>query len=233
MCVPIRKSFGRGCWQRWGGARNAVRLPAAWVSAQFVYGVRDRLVLGNQRSSYRVGGYRESVIAEMQPMISDWIKAEPDLTLQQLCDRLAVQGRELKVPALWHQLNKWGLSLKKTLHASEQERADVQQARHEWRTLQPTLNAARLVFLGETWASTSMARRYGRAPKGQRCVAARAPWALEDHHLHRRTAPEWPDGAPGGRWPYGRGNIPGLCTGLSVSDTQTWRHRHRRQPRQP
>ncbi len=83
------------------------------VSAQFVYGVRDRLVLDNQRSSYRVGGYRESVIADMQPMISHWIKAEPDLTLQQLCDRLAVQGRELKVPALWHQLNKWGLSLKK------------------------------------------------------------------------------------------------------------------------
>jgi transposase len=83
------------------------------VSAQFVYSVRDRLVLDNQRSSLRVGGYRESVIADMQSAISDWIKAEPDLTLQQLCDRLAVQGRELKVPALWHQLNKWGLSLKK------------------------------------------------------------------------------------------------------------------------
>ena len=83
------------------------------VSAQFVYGVRDRLVLDNQRSSHRVGGYRESVIADLQPTISHWIKAEPDLTLQQLCDRLAVQGRELKVPALWHQLNKWGLSLKK------------------------------------------------------------------------------------------------------------------------
>jgi transposase len=28
------------------------------------------------------------------------------------------------------------------------------------------------VFLDETWASTNMARRYGRAPRGQRCVAA-------------------------------------------------------------
>ena len=29
----------------------------------------------------------------------------------------------------------------------------------------------RLVFIDETWATTSMARRYGRAPRGQRLVA--------------------------------------------------------------
>jgi transposase len=48
----------------------------------------------------------------------------------------------------------------------------VQQARREWRTRQPALDCTKLVFLDETWASTNMARRYGRAPKGQRCVAA-------------------------------------------------------------
>jgi transposase len=83
------------------------------VSTQFVYSVRDRLILDNQRSSHRVGGYRRSVIADMESTIRDWIKAEPDLTLQQMCERLATQGRALKVPALWHQLNKWNLSLKK------------------------------------------------------------------------------------------------------------------------
>jgi transposase len=83
------------------------------VSTQFVYSVRDRLVLDNQRSSHRVGGYRQSVIGDMQSTISGWIKAEPGLTLQEMCDRLAAQGRVLKVPALWHQLNKWKLSFKK------------------------------------------------------------------------------------------------------------------------
>lgn len=34
------------------------------------------------------------------------------------------------------------------------------------------LDPARLVFLDETWASTNMARRYGWAPRGQRCVAS-------------------------------------------------------------
>ncbi len=48
----------------------------------------------------------------------------------------------------------------------------MQQARIEWQARQATLDPTRLVFLDETWASTNMARRYGRAPRGQRCVAA-------------------------------------------------------------
>jgi transposase len=66
-------------------------------------------------------------------------------------------------------------ALKKTLHASEQEREDVRQARHEWREAQPALDSTKLVFLDETWVSTNMTRRYGRAPKGERCVAS-APY---------------------------------------------------------
>ncbi len=34
------------------------------------------------------------------------------------------------------------------------------------------MNAARPVFIDETWATTNMARRYGRAPRGQRLVAS-------------------------------------------------------------
>ena len=34
------------------------------------------------------------------------------------------------------------------------------------------MNPAKLVFLDETWATTNMARRYGRAPYGERAVAA-------------------------------------------------------------
>ena len=34
------------------------------------------------------------------------------------------------------------------------------------------MNAARLVFIDETWATTNMARRHGRARRGQRLVAA-------------------------------------------------------------
>jgi transposase len=61
---------------------------------------------------------------------------------------------------------------KKTLHAAEQERLDVAEARTAWRHNQATLNPARLVFIDETWATTTMARRYGRALRGQRLVAS-------------------------------------------------------------
>ncbi len=48
----------------------------------------------------------------------------------------------------------------------------MQAARREWVEQQPTLDAARLVFLDETGASTNMARTHGRAPRGVRCIAS-------------------------------------------------------------
>lgn len=38
--------------------------------------------------------------------------------------------------------------------------------------MQPSLDPERLVFVDETWASTNMARRMGRGPRGARVVAA-------------------------------------------------------------
>lgn len=34
------------------------------------------------------------------------------------------------------------------------------------------MDIEKLVFIDETWTSTSMTRRYGRAPRGQRCIAS-------------------------------------------------------------
>jgi transposase len=49
---------------------------------------------------------------------------------------------------------------------------DVAEARTAWRERQGALPAERLVFVDETWASTNMARRYGRSAKGERCLGA-------------------------------------------------------------
>lgn len=83
------------------------------VSRRWVYQVRDRFRQTGQRSSLPMGGYRRSRIAAMEPQLRAWIKAEADLTLAQMCERLAEQGFAIKVPALWHQLNKWRLTFKK------------------------------------------------------------------------------------------------------------------------
>ncbi len=54
------------------------------------------------------------------------------------------------------------------LRAAEQGRPDVKPKRDDWHAAQPALDPAPLVFVGETWASTTLARRYGRAPAGAR-----------------------------------------------------------------
>ena len=43
-------------------------------------------------------------------------------------------------------------------------------AREAWQESQPWMDPRRLVFIDETWAATNMARRYGRAPAGERLV---------------------------------------------------------------
>jgi transposase len=48
----------------------------------------------------------------------------------------------------------------------------VQAARLAWNEAQPSMDIDKLVFVDETWTSTQMTRRYGRAPKGQRCIAS-------------------------------------------------------------
>jgi transposase len=54
--------------------------------------------------------------------------------------------------------------------AAEQDRPDVAAKREQWRADQAALDAEKLVFVDETWASTALSRRYGRAPVGERLV---------------------------------------------------------------
>jgi transposase len=61
---------------------------------------------------------------------------------------------------------------KKVTRAAEQDRPDVAAQRQEWRAGQAALDPERLVFIDETWASTALDRRYGRAPVGERLVGA-------------------------------------------------------------
>ncbi len=63
------------------------------------------------------------------------------------------------------------LVLKKSLHASEQDRPDVARRRAQWKKYQGRLDPHRLVFIDETWAKDNMTRTHGRAMRGQRLVA--------------------------------------------------------------
>lgn len=56
-------------------------------------------------------------------------------------------------------------------------RADVADARKRWEALKAKLDPERLVFLDETWTTTTMARRGGRAPREERLIG-RVPWGI-------------------------------------------------------
>ena len=83
------------------------------VGRVWVYQVRDRLQKTGERSSFQIGGHRRSRLADLEPTLRGWIKAAPDLTLVEMQERLAKQGVPIKIGALWHQLNRWKLTLKK------------------------------------------------------------------------------------------------------------------------
>jgi transposase len=84
------------------------------VSRVWVYQVRGRERMTGQRSSFPIGGHRRSRIAEMEPVLRAWIEQAPGLSLAELSERLAAQGISIKIGALWHQLNNWNLTFKKT-----------------------------------------------------------------------------------------------------------------------
>jgi transposase len=105
----------------------------------------------------------------------DWIRArlaaKPDITGRELLAELRERKVEVSYYGVWHFLDRAGLSYKKTLHASEQDRHDVARRREQWRRLQGKVDAKRLIFIDETWAKTNMTRLHGRCPLGQRLVA--------------------------------------------------------------
>jgi hypothetical protein len=77
--------------------------------------------------------------------------------------------------ALWHFLQHEGVTFKKSLRASEQDRPDVARRRERWKARQARIDPRRLVFIDETWAKTNMMRARDRCPRGERLVA-KAPF---------------------------------------------------------
>ena len=117
-CSPPSPSYSQDLRDRVLGALGRGEGPASIarrleVSRVWVCNVRDRERKTGQRASLPIGGHRRSRVAEVKPELCAWIEQEPDLSLAELCQRLAKQGVSIKIGALWHQLNKWNLTFKK------------------------------------------------------------------------------------------------------------------------
>jgi hypothetical protein len=98
------------------------------------------------------------------------IARQPDLTL----DEIVVAMRKRRIAgsrsAVWRFFQRHKISVKKSLRAAEQERADVARARRRWMREQGLFDPARLVFIDETATATNMVRFRGRCPRGERLI---------------------------------------------------------------
>jgi transposase len=125
----------------------------------------ERGGLDNGRASAVPSGQQARLAAG-----ADRGKAGPDLAGDQ-----GRAGRRWGQGELWRALGVFRTRRhhvqKKSLHASEQDRADIARRRERWQKYQGRLEAKHLVFIDETWAKTNMTRRHGRCTRGTRLVA--------------------------------------------------------------
>lgn len=137
----------------------------------------------NERGSCEAKPTGGDVRSQAMEAHKDWllslIDQEPDLTLEEIRARLAVeQAFKASVSMLWRFFHRHRISFKRTLHAAEQDRpAAVASERRERREEQPTIDPRRLVFIDETWASTNMTRLRRRARIDQPLIG-KAPQAM-------------------------------------------------------
>lgn len=118
-----------------------------------------------------IGRPRGMKVAPYQDFIMEKMK-DTDTTLDILQAALWDEYGVYASRTLLHRfIRDEGLTYKKTVHASEQERPDVALARWLWRRALPELEASQLVFIDETWFRTDMTPLRGWAMRGERLMA--------------------------------------------------------------
>jgi transposase len=164
----------RGTSARKAAARFEV---AASTAIKWLERLRD----SGERSARRQGRRPGSKLDPHGDVLLAAVEAEPDSTLEELRRRLAEErGVRASISTIWTFLDRHDLTFKKkSTHAAEQNRPDVREEREGWFEGQLDLEPEKLVFVDESFATTNMARRYGRAPRG---VRLRAPIPHGNRH---------------------------------------------------
>lgn len=97
----------------------------------------------------RMGGHRMSVLEPYRALVLERLRADPDLTIPALAAQLAAEGGQANRVTLWRLVRASGMTVKKTLFASEQDRPLIAWRRAQWRKYQGRLDPKRLVFIDD------------------------------------------------------------------------------------
>jgi transposase len=127
---------------------------------------------GSSRPKPHGGGPTPKLDEQAEQRLLERLRQRPDATLAELRDYLGIPCSLMTIARVLrrHRISR----KKKTLHANERDRPDVQAQRAAFEQKLSQVEAERLVFVDETGATTAMTRLYGRAPEGER-VQASAP----------------------------------------------------------
>lgn len=139
--------------------------------------LQRRRATGSLEPKPHGGGPTPKLDAEAVRRLLELVRQQPDATLAELRDRL---GIPCHIATIARVLRKHRISRKKkTLHAQERDRPEVQAQRVAFTEKLAAVDPQHLIFVDEFGATTAMTRRYGRAPEGER-VEATAPGAWQN-----------------------------------------------------
>lgn len=114
------------------------------------------------------GGRSPSVTPEQEEKLRSALEEQPDLTLEELRQRCGISSSLASVDRA---MRRMGITRKKkSVRYAEQLEDEIDAERQEWLAAVEDVDPARFVFLDESNAKTDMARRYARAPRGERAL---------------------------------------------------------------
>jgi transposase len=112
------------------------------------------------------GGPNPALSLRDQEQLRELIQEQSDATLEQLKQQ---GGFGCTPTTIWRTLRRFGLTYKKkTLHASERDRPEVQEKRRRYQRKVRRIEPKRLVFVDETGVNTAMTPTHAWAPRGER-----------------------------------------------------------------
>lgn len=173
--IDLRERVAAAVDQQEGSLREIAQLFR--VSVSFVVRLLQRRRQAGTLEPKPHGGAPPAALGpEDLRRLAELIREQPDATLKQLKER---GGFTCSLKTLWFAVRRQNLTFKKkSLHASERDRPDVQTKRRSFRRKVKKIESKRLVFVDETGVTTAMTPTHARSPRGERAVGS-APGAWE------------------------------------------------------
>lgn len=166
MAAPYSMDLRERVFQAWKASGDGEEVAATFgVSRAWVHRLAQRERDTGSLAPRKQTTFRRRVLAGQEERLKATVTARPDATLMEIREALPTTAA---LSTLWLELDRLGLTVKKTVHADEQRRPDVAAARRQWRDTLPLHDASQYIFVDESGVTTDLLRLYARSPRGTR-----------------------------------------------------------------